>query len=257
MLHYRPTTMSSEEATKIVDELYVQQLELGQRLIGNGRFLTEMKAGTLPAEALRVFWLNWSSFVAEVNNIIQCAYQRHVGFFKQHLDLLGPFADKVADELIHPKPPGHLLVVWQQGEIFGLSRDEIINYQMLPGCRALLEYLRGLLYEGTLIEFWASMSTEEYIGHWAQAFRGGLATLGYQRGQAPYFDQHAEADLEVHEDGVMGHGQFNRAVIARIIETGNLWTRPGFTMEYAADLSMRYLAMFHDAVYDHVVSGVQ
>jgi len=51
-----------------------------------------------------------------------------MGFFKRHLDLLALFAEKIADELIHPRPPGHVLIVWQQGEVFGLTREQMINY---------------------------------------------------------------------------------------------------------------------------------
>ena len=72
--------------------------------------------------------------------------------------------------MIHPKPPGHIQIVLEQGRNFGLTNDEMIEYEMLPECRAFLEYYRGVLYEGTMVEWWASFCVEEAVGHWAQVF---------------------------------------------------------------------------------------
>lgn len=246
--------MSEEEAKQQVERLFELTMAECDRRITQSRFMTELKAGTLPEPAIRTFWLNWHGFVFEINNFIQAAYQRHLGFFKEHLDLFAVFADKVADELIHPKAPGHLLTVWRQGEIFGLTQDEMINYEMLPEARAQLEWHRGLLYEGTLLEFWSAITYEEYIGHWSKAFREGLAVLGYDSAKAPYFHTHEEADLEEH-DGVMGHGEFNRAVIARLFQTGNTQTRPGFSAEYAALTGPYYMGMMVDACYRQATAG--
>jgi pyrroloquinoline quinone (PQQ) biosynthesis protein C len=244
------SAMSRDTAEAEVNRVYDVMLARADHKVSNSQFLRALEAGTLPPEALRVFWLNWHGFVAEINNFIQCAYQRHLGFFKRHLDLLAPFANKIADELIHPEPPGHILVVWKQGEIFGLSRQQMIDYEMLPECRALVEYHRGLLYEGTIAEFWASIAWEEYVGHWARSFRLGLEKMGYSTEQAPYFHTHEEADLSEHEGGVMAHGQFNRAVLARLLESGNGQHRPGFSLEYAACTAIDYFAWFHQASYD-------
>lgn len=240
--------MPEEEARQAVDRLYDAMFAECDARVTKSRFMVELGEGTLPVEAIRTFWLNWTGFVFEINNFIQVAYQRHLGFFKEHLDLYAVFADKVADELIHPRAPGHLLVVWQQGEIFGLSRDEMVHYEMLPECRTMNEFHRGLLYEGTMLEFWTSIAYEEYIGHWSRMFRLGLEKMGYSTDQAPYFHTHEEADLEEHE-GVMGHGEFNRVVTTRLLQTGNTQTRPGFSPEYAARLGPYYFGMFVDACY--------
>ena len=139
------TRLSEQAAKEYVDELYAYMLENFDKRVRQGRFMSELKKGTLPEEAIRVFWLNWHGFVAEINNLIQCIYQKHLGFFKKHPLLWAAFADKVADELVHPKPPGHLLVVWEQGEVFGLTKDEMLEYEMLPECRVFLDWFRGLL----------------------------------------------------------------------------------------------------------------
>jgi pyrroloquinoline quinone (PQQ) biosynthesis protein C len=245
----------STEVKAYIAAMRADMFERCERQVANGEFMQDLGAGKLPKETLTLFWLNWHGFVAEINNIIQCGYQRHLGFFKRHVDLLAVYADKVADELVHPKPPGHMLTVWQQGEIFGLTREEMIDYEMLTECRVFIEWFRGLLYEGTYGEFWSAVVIEEYIGHWARAFRLGLEKMGYSgRTEAPYFNTHEEADLVEHEGGVMAHGEFNWAVLERLLTNGYTEFRPGFTPHYAMRTSVDLFALFHNAVHATVTS---
>jgi pyrroloquinoline quinone (PQQ) biosynthesis protein C len=242
--------LSPQDAKAYVNGIKDALFDLADRKVTRGRFMQDLSSGALPKETLQLFWLNWHGFVAEINNFIQVAYQRHLGFFKRHVDLLTFFADKVADELIHPRPPGHIEVVWRQGEIFGLTRDQMIYYEMLPKCRALVEWQRGLTYEGTMLEFWCSILWEEFVGHWARQFREGLMKLGYPADQAPYFTTHEEADLEEHEGGVMAHGEFNRAVCERLLSHGYVECRPGFSPHYAALTSIELFALFLETCYE-------
>lgn len=241
--------LSSAEAKALVAAMRAELFARADEKVTRCDFMRDLEAGTLSKDALTLFWLNWHGFVAEINNFIQCSYQRHLGFFKQHVDLMTVFADKVADELIHPKPPGHIQVVWKQGEIFGLTRDEMVNYEMIPECRVLIEWHRGLLYEGTMLEFWSSIVWEEYVGHWARMFREGMQKAGYSGDDAPYFRTHEEADLEEHEGGVMAHGEFNWAVVERLLTNGYTELRPGFSPQYAMRTSVDLFALFHNAVY--------
>jgi pyrroloquinoline quinone (PQQ) biosynthesis protein C len=214
--------------------------------------MQELMAGTLSMEAIRLFWRNWAYYVFEINNLIACAYQRHIGFFKQHPDLLASFSAKVADEYIHPRPPGHVLIVLEQGEIFGLTRDDMIACEMLAECRGILEFKRGLLHEGTMLEWWASMATEEPIGYWAGQWREALTSkYGLESAKTRYFKTHEEADLEEHE-GVMGHGQFNRGVVQRIIESGIVNLRPGFSPNYVVRTCVDFYGLFFRGIYERV-----
>ncbi|MGH7829068.1 MAG: hypothetical protein ACREP8_02715, partial [Candidatus Binatia bacterium] len=180
--------MKPEEAKAYIAKLREMMLENVQRKLLGGRFHRELGAGTLPVEAIKVFWQNWYSFVAEINNFLGCAYQRHLPFFKRHPELQAPFANQVADELIHPKPPGHIQIVLEQGRLFGLGDEEMIDYEMLPECRAFLEYYRGLLYEGTMAEWWAAFCLEEGVGHWARFFGQALRkSYRFQDKQIVYF----------------------------------------------------------------------
>ena len=167
--------LAPHEADAVVADLKKYLADIAERWLIKGRFHTDMAKGTLPMEAIQVFWQNWYGFVAEINNFHGVAYQRHLPFFKRHPELQKHFANHVADEMIHPKPPGHIQIVLEQGRNFGLTNDQMIEYEMLPECRAFLEYYRGVLYEGTMVEWWASFCVEEAVGHWAKFFGGTLA----------------------------------------------------------------------------------
>lgn len=242
--------MKPQEARAYVDALYRNMLERWDKKVTQGPFMRDLVAGTLPMEAIRLFWRNWAYYVFEINNLIASSYQRHIGFFKRHPDLLAAFSAKVADEYMHPRPPGHILIVLEQGEIFGLSREDMIACEMLAECRGILEFKRGLLHEGTMLEWWSSLATEEAIGHWAAQWRTALTEkYGLSLAQARYFQTHEEADLEEHE-GVMGHGEFNRTVMQRLLEQGMVELRPGFSPEYILRTCVDCYELFFRGVYE-------
>jgi pyrroloquinoline quinone (PQQ) biosynthesis protein C len=244
--------MTQKAARAYVDRLYEEVYKRWDRKITQGEFMRELAGGTLSMDVIKLFWKNWYAFVAEINNLIGCSYQRHIWFFKQQRDLYTAFSAKVADELMTPQPPGHILVVLEQGKTFGLTEDEMIGCQMLPECRALLEWHRGLLYEGTITEWWAALADEEPIGHWSKQWREALtAKYGFESGQTNYFKVHEEADLQEHEQGIMGHGELNRRTLQRLLQEGLVLLRPGFSLEYCAFTSVDYLAMFFEGVYSH------
>jgi pyrroloquinoline quinone (PQQ) biosynthesis protein C len=244
--------LTPEQADAVVGELRALLLDLTDRWLLKGRFHRDLDAGRLPLEAIRVFWQNWYGFVAEINNLHGCAYQRHLPFFKRHPELQGHFASHVADELTHPKPPGHIRIVLEQGRVFGLADEEMIDYEMLPECRAFLEYYRGLLYEGTMAEWWASFCVEEGVGHWARFF-GNALRKAYRMSDSEivYFTVHSKADLEPH-DGVMGHADLDWMVLKKILEEGRAETRPGFSLEYCIRTGTAYFAWFFEGVYQFV-----
>jgi hypothetical protein len=119
---------------------------------------------------------------------------------------------------------------------------------MLPESRAIHDFKRCLLWEGTVAEWWFSMLTEEPIGHWAATWFKTLTTkYGFTVQQAIYFSTHEEADLKEHDDGVMGHGSFNRMVMQRILEDGYADTREGYNLEYCATASVDLYGVMHRA----------
>ena len=240
--------MSADEAKSFINGLTQKVAQRWDERVTRGPFMSRFVEGELPIAAVKLFFKNWGNFTVEINTLIAASYHKHIGFFKRHPDLLGPFGAKVADEFMHPKPPGHVLVMLQTAEAFGLSKEEVLREPMLPEARAILDFKRALLWEGTVAEWWFSMLTEEPIGHWAAAwFKTLTAKYGFNRQQAVYFSTHEDADLKEHDDGVMGHGSFNRMVMQRILEDGYADVREGYTLEYCALAAVDLYGVMHRA----------
>ena len=240
--------MVSGEAKFFVDELNTRVIQRWDERVTRGPFMSQFLEGNLPLPAIKLFFKNWGNFTVEINTLIAASYHKHIGFFKRHPDLLGPLGAKIADEFIHPKPPGHVLVMLQTAEAFGLSKDQILREPMLPEARAILDFKRCLLWEGTVAEWWFSMLTEEPIGHWAASwFKTLTSRYGFTPQQAIYFSTHEEADLKEHDDGIMGHGNFNRMVMQRILEDGYADTREGYNLEYYATAAVDLYGVMHRA----------
>src|SRR5207344_1549892 len=197
-------------------------------------FMQQLRAGTLPLEALRTFFKNWGSYTIEINTVEAASYHKHISFFRKHRDLMAAMADKLADELIHPKPPGHVHVVMETAKALGITEDEIFVSPMLAEFRAKIDYFRAIVWEGTVAEFYAAGATEEQFGHWAGEVFTALTTYyGLSAEQAVYFSLHEEADTREHEGGIMGHGDFRKMVLRRLLQDG-AEVRPGYTLEYCA-----------------------
>lgn len=246
--------MAPEEAKNFVDQLNAKVLRRWDERVSQGAFMTKLVEGNLPLPAIKTFFRSWGNFTVEINTLIAASYHKHIGFFKRHSDLLAPFGAKVADEFMHPKPPGHILVMLQTAKALGLTEDEVLRQPMLSGARAILDFKRALLWEGTVAEWWFSMLTEEPIGYWARAWFKALSThYGFTREQAIYFSTHEEADLKEHDEGVMGHGSFNRMVMQRILEDGYADIRAGYSLEYCAFASVDLYGLMHRAAYEEEV----
>ncbi len=141
----------------------------------------------------------------------------------------------------------------EQGRIFGLTDAQMLHVQMLPPCRAALEWRRALAYEATMGERWAQHCNEQNIGHWSRDMRAALtARYGFGAAQLPYFRTHEQADLVEH-DGIMAHGEFNRRVLEQLLVEGVGPIRPGYRLEYVALVSVDFNAMFFEGVYREAV----
>lgn len=231
--------MSPSDAKATVDELYRKVADRWEKRVNATLFMRQLVEGKLPRGVLQVFFRHWGAYTIEVNTLVACTYHKHLTFFKRHRDLMAPMGEKIADEFVHPKPPGHFLVMLQTAKALGLAEEEIFNQPMLSDFRGKIDFLRGILYEGTVAEWYASITTEEQIGHWsAVCYKALTEHYGLTGEQATYFATHAEADLEEHEQGVPGHGSFNRMILQRLLETGMADERHTYGLEYCAMTSV-------------------
>jgi len=224
-----------EEAKRVVDELYERVARRWEERVNRTPFMMRLKEGKLPLNVLQLFFRNWGAYTIEINTLAACSYHKFLPFFKRHRDLMGPLGEKIADEFIHPKPPGHCLVMLQTAQALGLTEEEIFSQPMLSEFRAKIDFMRSILYEGTAAEWYGCVTTEEQIGYWSRAFYEALKKhYGFDREKATYFVTHVEADLEEHEEGVMGHGAFNRIALQRLLQSGMADERPTYGVEYCA-----------------------
>lgn len=240
--------MAPGAAKSYVNSINKKVIQRWDERVTQGAFMSQFLEGKLPLSAIKLFFKNWGNFTVEINTLVACSYHKHIGFFKRHPDLMAPLGAKIADEFMHPKPPGHVLVMLQTAEALGLTKDEILREPMLPEARAILDFKRCLMWEGTVAEWWFAMLTEEPIGHWAASWFKTLTTkYGFSRQHAVYFSTHEEADLKEHDDGVMGHGSFNRLVMQRILEDGYADFREGYNSEYCATAAVDLYGVMHRA----------
>jgi pyrroloquinoline quinone (PQQ) biosynthesis protein C len=240
--------MSSMNAKAYIETLNQKVIQRWHERVTRGLFMSQFLDGKLPLAAIRLFFKNWGNFTIEINTLVSVSYHKHIGFFKRHPDLMAPLGVKIADEFIHPKPPGHVLVMLQTAEALGLTETQILREPMLPECRAILDFKRQLMWEGTVAEWWFSMLTEEPIGHWSGMWHRTLTEkYGFTPEQAIYFSTHVEADLEEHDEGVLGHGTFNKLVMQRILEDGYADCREGYNLEYCAIAAVDLYGIMHRA----------
>lgn len=232
--------LSASEAKAYVDHLYSRMYDRWEEKIQRGPFMTKLREGKLPLPVIRQFFKNWGRFSLEVNALNALSYHTHLPFFVHHFDLLGPFCAKIADELISPRPPGHVLVLLQTAEAMKLSPKEVLQDPYLPEARAINDFCHKVFIDGSLVELWGLHVFEESLSRWSGEWFEALTTrYGFTAEQAVYFSTHEEADLKPHALGeggeeAMGHGVFNRTVLQRALEQGKIEFRVGYPMEYCA-----------------------
>src|SRR5690349_23194777 len=123
--------MSAVDAKAYVDEIYRKVAQRWRERVTASRFMTALATGKLPKEAFRIFYKNWGAYTIEINTLEAATYHKHIHFFRRHRDLMAAMAEKLADELIHPKPPGHIHVVVETAKALDIGEEEIFLAPML------------------------------------------------------------------------------------------------------------------------------
>jgi pyrroloquinoline quinone (PQQ) biosynthesis protein C len=226
--------MNSVEAKAYVDHLYQGLYGHWERKINQGPFMAQLRDGRLPLPSIRRFFKDWGLFSVEVVALNAVSYYVHLPFFMRNYDLLPAFTEKIAEELISPKPPGHTLILLETAAALGLSRQELLEQPASAAGRAISDYCRRIFQDGSIMDLWAMHVYEETLGHWSKQWAEALTShYGLNKQQAIYFTAHAEADLVQHE-GRMGHGPLNRMILQRILEQGITATKLGYEPKYCA-----------------------
>jgi pyrroloquinoline quinone (PQQ) biosynthesis protein C len=226
--------MNASEAKAYVDDLYDEMHCYWEKKIAAGSFMTKLRAGSLPPGSLRRFFKDWGIFSVEVVALNAVSYYVHLPFFVRNYDLLPAFTEKIAEELISPRPPGHTLILLETAAALGLSREELLTQPASAPGRAISDYCRRIFQDGSIIELWGLHVYEETLGLWSKQWAEALTShYGLTKQQAIYFTAHAEADLIQH-DGRMGHGPLNRMILQRILEQDMTATKLHYDLKYCA-----------------------
>jgi pyrroloquinoline quinone (PQQ) biosynthesis protein C len=226
--------MQPEQAKTYVDNLYKELYDHWDQKINQGPFMTQLRSGTLPLPCLRRFFKDWGLFSIEVVALNAVSYYVHLPFFIHNFDLLPAFTDKIAEELISPKPPGHTLILLETAKALGLSKEQLFQQPASPAGRAISDYCRRVFQDGSIVELWGLHAFEETLGHWSKQWAAALIDqYGFTSREAIYFVAHAEADLIQHEEH-MGHGPLNRMILQRILEQDRSATKLGYDPKYCA-----------------------
>ena len=226
--------MSQQEAKRIVDELYRKMHERWKEKVTQSRFMRRLQEGSLPMDALRLYYRNWASFVLTINTLGLAVYYKQIDFLKKDLRLMRMFASKLVDEFGKPEPPGHILVLVRTGKALGLTEREVLDTAQLPAARALGDFHKVVVWDGGIGDYWASVVWEEAMGYFSQDWRDALMKkYKLDLNEVVYYTTHYEADLKEHE-GTASHASIVRGVLEHMLEKGYVDERMGFGLEYCA-----------------------
>ena len=247
--------LSAQEAKAYVEYLYLTLAKASHEKIHNGPFMSQLRDGTLPLSVIRQYFKNWGHFSMEANGLDAVSYYTHLPFFVRNFDLLGPFCAKVADRLIYPKAPGHVLLLLQTAEALGLSRKEMLEDPYLPAARAINDFCHKIFIDGSIAELWGLHVCEESLSRWMGEWYTALtAKYGFIREQALYFSTREKAEADSGNlgavDDKMGGGGFNRTVLERVLQD-QLEFRAGYTIEYCALTMIELHAQMLQAAMDN------
>jgi pyrroloquinoline quinone (PQQ) biosynthesis protein C len=151
---------------------------------------------------------------------------------------------------MHPGSGGHVKMIYLAGEGLGLTREEMVETPLIPEARGLVDARVRLWRDGPMAEAWASSLCETQIGIWMGMWHKALTThYGMDPEKVQYFSKHYEADTEEHEEGVMAHGLGNGYILQKLLEDGYRPERPGWTLDYSAQLSVDLYEVFLDGLH--------
>jgi pyrroloquinoline quinone (PQQ) biosynthesis protein C len=235
-------SVAARDPKQFVDALMSGTRENFRRYALGHPLMTELAAGVLSIEQVRGFFLNWYTWVFEINMATAVWLHRFGPILKRHPEIAEVVNDKIADELATPTRRGHIETLERVAAAVGLTRDELVNARLIPEARAWLDYFVRLQMEGTFAECVAGYLGEGCFPEFAAVFEKALEEhYGVAREDLEYFRLHGELDVE--------HGEGNVFILQRLVETGQVEERPGWGIDYVLPTGGQMFVMFLDGVY--------
>jgi pyrroloquinoline quinone (PQQ) biosynthesis protein C len=237
------TKMTAQEAKQKAEAIRKVILDTYHREVQPSPFFNDLRAGKLSEARLKGWITNWYSFALEVNTGMATVYHQFVGFFKRHPDLENRIAQKIGEEFTTPAIGGHARMLPILGKAIGVSADEMIECELIPEARGLVDFFVRSWIDIPLAECFAVHMEEEIFGFISRDFQQSLPKYGVAQEDMKYFRIHEEADLD--ED----HGGTNQAILEVALQEGYGNERAGWPLEYCGKIAVQMIGNFYDGVY--------
>jgi len=235
--------LSAQEAKQKSEAIRKVILDTYHREVKPSPFFADLRAGTMSRERLQGWIKNWYSFALEVNTGMATVYHQFVGFFKRHPELENRIAQKIGEEFTTPAIGGHARMLPILGKALGVSAEEMIECELIPEARGLVDFFVRSWIDIPLAECFAVHMEEEIFGFISRDFRQSLPKYGVSNEAMKYFRVHEEADLD--ED----HGGTNQAILEVALQEGYGNERAGWPLEYCGKIAVQMIGNFYDGVY--------
>jgi pyrroloquinoline quinone (PQQ) biosynthesis protein C len=235
--------LTAQEAKQKAEAIRKIILDTYHNEVKPSPFFSELRAGTLSRKRLQAWIKNWYAFALEVNTGMATSYHQFVGFFKRHPDLENRIAQKIGEEFTTPAIGGHARMLPILGEALGVRPEEMIECELIPEARGLVDFFVRSWIDIPLAECYAVHMEEEIFGFISQDFRQSLPKYGLTAEDMKYFRVHEEADLDEE------HGGTNQAILEVALQEGYGNERAGWPLEYCGRIAVQMIGNFYDGVY--------
>jgi pyrroloquinoline quinone (PQQ) biosynthesis protein C len=129
------------------------------------------------------------------------------------------------------------------GNALGVSADEMIECELIPEARGLVDFFVRSWIDIPLAECFAVHMEEEIFGFISRDFQQSLPKYGVTNDDMKYFRIHEEADLDEE------HGGTNQAILEVALQEGYGNERAGWPLEYCGKIAVQMIGNFYDGVY--------
>jgi hypothetical protein len=199
-------------------------------------FFRELKNGTLQPERLRAWLENWFYQVQECDIHRPVLWSRHYYILARFPQLEEVVTERGGKALNYPYPGGHVHSLRNLATALGISHEELLNARLRPQTLHLTSFLKSLYLEGTLAEFAAQLTGEEYMLGLCDRFQEAM-------GRAPFNFSGSDLDYFKHwkECLLMRYGSPGRFLLKSLFEKGLVEERSNFGIQHAGKRYAEYL----------------
>lgn len=233
-----------EEARAWAEEWLHRWNRVARDMILSHPFMEKLERGKISREGIRGFSENWYHWARAMGMSGASLYHRHLPVFKLYPDLDAHILNRIAQELVIPLKGGHGRAFERLFPVLGIDPGRKQNPRLIPEMRGFIAFVRRLHMEGTFSEV-HSCQYGPNIAPFAAAWAGALTRhYGVPQEALLYWEEYKTFDDRPSGGGILGTRQENLFVLSRIKERGLEEKRPGWGMDYTAEISLGMWELF-------------